>query len=96
MKKTNKPPKLDSSNCQVHDMVMRAKVGEKIDLAELKTFYSKVRFSENIENYTIMYCWMAESKNSIMNVYPMANSHDVKFFKTINGAKRNFLRRIKA
>uniref|UniRef100_A0A6H2A5X9 Uncharacterized protein n=1 Tax=viral metagenome TaxID=1070528 RepID=A0A6H2A5X9_9ZZZZ len=79
----------------VDSVVMLAKVSEKIGLTEFKTSYSNVRFTENIENYTIMYSWSAGSKNSIMNVYPMRDSQNVKFFKTLNGAKRNFLRRLR-
>jgi len=79
------------ANGLLQTVIMTALVGEKIDLIEFKIFYLNVRFVKNIENNIADYCWIAESKISSINVWPMVNSQNVKVFKTLTGAKRNFL-----
>ena len=40
-----------------------------------------------------MYSWIAKSEQRVGCIFPMRNSEYVKFFKTLKGAKRNFIRR---
>ena len=79
--------------------IMEADINEDVDLSDIHPYWKTVRFdyskSELRLNDGAGYCWRAASKSSpYIGVYPMRNSQYVQIFKTLNGAKRNFIRRI--
>jgi len=73
---------------------------EEISLVEINRPVDTRRISKCFQcviftyDATLGYTWMASSKTRAMNVYPMASTNNVKFFKTLAGAKRNFIKRI--
>lgn len=65
------------------------KLDKLLDLTCYPLYLKSVKFSyDNGEGYI----WCAESSRSFWTYYPMKNSQYVKYFKTLKGAKRNFLR----
>lgn len=80
--------------------INNAKTGEQINLEKLGVNYIEyVRF-ESYEHSTDReirqrpYSWVAQTNSmySHITVFPMRTSNYVKFFKTLKGAKRNFIK----
>lgn len=76
------------------EAINNAKVNEDIDVSESESF-KIVSFSYEKE---LGYTWMALTKKGTNKrgypIHPMASTRNVKFFKTLAGAKRNFIKRI--
>lgn len=73
--------------------IENAQTDQKIDFP--KSFsYKHVVFDTLLENGKLLYTWSSESKGSVINIYPMKNSNYVKYFKTLAGAKRNFIKQL--
>lgn len=82
--------------------ILNLKINEKLDLKNCEYCYVKdIKFTqESINSFTNkfsstfgLFCWIATSENNWRNIYPLENSGDyVKYFKTENGAKRNFIK----
>ena len=76
------------------EKVLNALVDEEISLCNSE--YEIVVFSGDLLDNLIMYTWRAkhnrQSRRSIDFTYPWQNSSEIKYFKTLNGAKRNFIR----
>lgn len=74
------------------DAIMNAELNTNVDVPAISAFKT-VRFTYDD---TLGYTWVAQTKHDyVRNVWPMRTVHDVKFFKTLSGAKRNFIKRIK-
>ena len=77
--------------------ILNAKLDEKIILSKHE-YINNVTFTR--EPHTSMditvrgkYSWVAYGKSSTWrSIFPMKNTTYVKFFKTLLGAKRNFIR----
>lgn len=73
------------------EKVLQANIDIKIDL-ENHSYISNVKFfftpSEN------WYSWSAETTSQYNRriIYPSANNENIKIFKTLAGAKRNFIK----
>jgi len=75
-------------------------IGEEINIGELgDTYYETVRFTQesinpHYEETSGRYSWIAKcnSNYSHRTAFPLRGSY-VIFFKTLKGAKRNFLKR---
>lgn len=69
------------------EQIMRAEINQKVLLP--------YPYDEVIFDYTngLGYSWMAGS--GFPHIFPMKNSRDVKFFRTLTGAKRNLIRKAK-
>jgi hypothetical protein len=79
------------------DKVLNAKIDEEIILNH--DYIEKVRFKDftnSCDNYVREhpYSWVAytTSTYSHRTIFPMRNSTYVSFFKTLIGAKRNFIK----
>lgn len=72
------------------DIINNAKVGEIIDVYRISGFKT-VKFTHSA---SLGYTWCADSVHHHHTIFPMATHHNVKFFKTLAGAKRNFIKRI--
>lgn len=75
--------------------IWEVKLNEKIDLKIIDLDY--VRFEQvRIDSLNIelrgQYSWVAQ-KDGYWGIFPMKNGEYVKFFKTLAGAKRNFIKR---
>lgn len=75
---------------ELKNLILNANIDEKINLEKYCNNFISVKFTYNNFGYT----WSAKTKNQIMNIYPMASTWIVKFFKTESGAKNNFLKRL--
>jgi len=93
-------PQCYTNKATMTEKVNIVKIGEQINLKELGHNYLEyVRF-ESYENSTDReirqspYSWVAQtnSEYSHRTVFPMRTSTYVKFFKTLKGAKRNFIK----
>ena len=79
--------------------IIDAKPNEKIELPG-HLYYKEVMFDEEFEmrgfdndkRVLVGYCWSAYDKNEISS-FPMRTSEIVKIFKTLLGAKRNFIKK---
>jgi len=73
-------------------LINEAKINQEINLSEYNHDYlSLVKFDFTKE---LGYSWHGEcnSPYSYRPVFPLVNSNYVKFFKTLKGAKRNFIK----
>ena len=77
--------------------ILNAKINEEIFLEHY--YIKKIRFNfcpNSIDEYVREhpYSWVAYTTSSYNNrvIFPMRNSNYVNFFKTLEGAKRNFIR----
>jgi len=76
------------------ERIMSAKVDEIINLKEYDLGLTSVEFDQNpLDTYIAadrgLYSWVA--KRGWRCEFPMKDSQYVKQFKTLNGAKRNFI-----
>jgi len=74
-------------------LIEKAKSEERIKLKG-HSYLKEVRFifeDVTIGDKTYFYSWVAHTTNNRI-VFPMASVHNVKFFKTLKGAKRNFIK----
>lgn len=79
--------------------IMEADIDEDVDLSDLHPYWKVVCFDYTKSELRLTddagYCWRAASKSSsYIGVYPMRNTQYVQLFKTLKGAKRNFIRRL--
>jgi len=79
--------------------IMEAKLDELIDLSYLHHLWKDVLFDfdklEAGRSDGAGFCWTAHYKSQAWkSIFPMQSSNYVKMFKTFNGAKRNFIRRL--
>lgn len=80
--------------------INNAKLDERIDLGKYNHSYlSEVRFEQTPMTSLYyetrgLYSWVAHTNSmySHRTVFPMKNTTYVKFFKTLKGAKRNFIK----
>mgnify|MGYP003395752254 CR=1 FL=1 len=70
--------------------VMAAQVGQEITLADI-SHIQYVRFTFTQDNPQGWYCWIGRAKGFGRSIHPLATAWTVKQFKTLAGAKRNFL-----
>jgi len=75
----------------VKDKIMSIEIGKSIDLTKHSNMYISVQFSKDIDGE---YIWTLYRKGYAGPIFPMQSTWAVKTFKTLNGCKRNFLRRI--
>ncbi len=77
--------------------IWEAKINVKIDLKNIEAvFLDDVEFDQNSNDSIYresrgLYSWSAHYDNW-RNVFPMKDANYVKEFKTLNGAKRNFIK----
>ena len=71
------------------DIILNIALNQEINISEVHPFLKNIKFFYD-EGHG--YCWVAHSKTIYWSYYPMKNSQDVKHFKALKGAKRNFLR----
>ena len=84
---------------QLIKIIMKTNINEKINLEKLGHRYLEyVRFdswehSKDKEISQTPYSWVAQTNSMYYHrtVFPMRTSTYVKFFKTLIGAKRNFI-----
>ena len=70
-------------------IIEEANLEQEILLEENISYYYKVRFTHD----SLGYSWIAYAhQNNWRACFPMKNTNYVKFFKTISGAKRNFIK----
>lgn len=84
------------------EVINYAKLNERIDLGKYNHNYlSEVRFEKEPERSGFyyspeagLYSWVAYTNSKCFHrtVFPMKNTNYVKFFKTLKGAKRNFIK----
>ena len=72
------------------DRINSAEAGERVDVSGTK-YYSVLDFWYDKE---LGYSWCAESKANSRSIRPMASQYNIQFWKTLAGAKRNFIKRI--
>lgn len=72
------------------DRINEAQVNEQIDVSD-SVYFKTVKFTYDKE---LGYSWAGDSKINPRAIFPMASIHNVKFFKTLAGAKRNFIKRL--
>lgn len=83
------------------ELIMCLKIGEKLDLESYGQALKWVYFDgrEYHKGEGIEYCWSAEyswkNRGVVGYVHPLRSSNYVQTFKTLNGAKRNFIKRYK-
>ena len=69
--------------------ILEAELEKEILLPE-NSYYFKVRFTHDSSGYS----WVAYGGTERWRAYyPMKDGNYVKFFKTLNGAKRNFIKK---
>lgn len=71
------------------DIIDKAKVGEELDISAY-TIYASVCFSYNERDG---YSYRLVSRRHVRMVYPEKNSREIRMWRTLNGAKRYFLKR---
>ena len=69
-------------------LIDNAKLEERVDLSEVNDIIKSVKFEISSEGYI----WSAKHWKLSSHIYPMRSQTYVKFFKTLSGAKRNFIR----
>ena len=69
------------------DAINNAQIGETIELNSV--LLKSVKFTYSNE---LGYSWVAYYKNNYLYKFPLLGSSTVKFFKTLVGAKRNFVK----
>jgi len=79
------------NNKLITKIIMNAEINKKINLSNICNFFTGIKFTYHDE---LGYSWIAYSRISVMNIFPMQTNTTVKFFKTFIGAKRNFLKRV--
>lgn len=79
-----------SAAANMMERINSAEVGDRVDVSETK-YYSVLDFWYDKE---LGYSWCAGSKTSSRSIRPMASQYNIKFFKTLAGAKKNFIKRI--
>jgi hypothetical protein len=83
------------------ELIMGLKVDEKLDLESYGQALQWVDFSarEYRKGEGLKYCWCAQysykNRGLVGYVHPLKSSNYVQTFKTLNGAKRNFIKRYK-
>ena len=93
-------PQCYTKRATMIETINYAKIGEQINLKKLGHDYFQYVGFESYENSTDReirqspYSWVAQtnSEYSYRTVFPMKTSTYVKFFKTLKGAKRNFIK----
>jgi len=71
--------------------IMEADLYETVDLSKLHNHFTEIRFTyDRYEGYS----WTALTKYGVNLVFPSQSSREYKTFKRLNGAKRNFIRRL--
>lgn len=75
------------------EKILNADAGIDIDLP-LSWRYKTLRFDHELERGKMMYTWSLEYRHDAGYDYPMKNSNYVKYFKTIQGAKRNVIKHL--
>lgn len=71
--------------------IMSSEPGEKIDLTHYDRLYKEAIIDRESDGE---FCWSLSYKDWPMNDYPMRSQNYVKTFKTINGARRNLIKRL--
>ncbi|HEA66397.1 MAG TPA: hypothetical protein ENI07_06200 [Desulfobacterales bacterium] len=74
------------------ERIMRAGVFFEIGMLDHPEF-TDVRFEVAVTGNDVEYTWMAHTTEKF--VFPIQSSRRVKYWKTLNGAKRNFIRKLK-
>lgn len=86
MSKNNGPDKE-----KLVERIMEVWIREIVDLSTLHDHFTEVSFTYNRHEG---YSWIARTKYGVNLVFPSQSSQEIKTFKTLNGAKRNFIRRL--
>ena len=71
------------------DAISNAKVNEEINIDA--RYYSSIEFTYRDG---LGYSWCAKERNSWSYYRPIASGNNIQFWKTLAGAKRNFIKRI--
>jgi len=79
-----------SPDSELYKRIMAAQVDERVDLHGLGAGVESVRFDYNEDGYS----WVVRKGNPLRYMQPLKSTWVVKTFKTLNGAKRNFLRMV--
>lgn len=78
------------SDVALRQRIEQAAVGQMIDISGLTSNYGTVKFEDAGKD---LYTWLAHPKSQPWrNIWPPKDSQYIKVFKTLSGAKRNFLR----
>ena len=79
---------------EIERKILVAPSNTLIDLSEFDIPCKNVKFITDDEKGFTEYSWETDSTHGILSSFPMKDSNYVKFWKTLGGAKRNFLKHI--
>ena len=81
-------------------LIMEAEINQRIDISAYGSYYADVTFEQDTWETALhedesTYTWTAHGQDQPWrSIFPLRSSQYIKYWKTLNGTKRNFLRHI--